>query len=600
MKPTKRLTFPKSVVFYDTETKEQYVDDRTKNLTLDLGVAVHCRIDKSGVIERVDTLNFDTAIEFNDWLVSKAKPCETLYVVAHNIGFDVRVCGTLAALSAAGWNRKILIDEGLNFICTFERKRALIKFINNQQLFNVSLKRLGESIGTYKAHVDFATASRPELAAYCAQDVEVMVSAWQLWLRFIIDNNYGSFKITAASQSLEAFRHRFLQDQVWIHDNARATKLERASYHGGRVDCFFIGEYRAGNVYSLDINSMYPFVMKQPVPTKLLRYYGRTNLTHFNTNRQRYAYVAEATLEIVRPCLPVQIEGKQLLFPTGKVRGVFTKPELEYACGYGTLLAVHRAAYYDQAPIFSGFIDHFYAARREFTGAGNPAFAYLSKLLMNSLYGKFGQKQTAFERIGFSATIPDAVYKTAFDSSGRSCKVRILDGVIEREMQTTEAYNSFPAIASYVTGMARVYLDSLIEKAGRKNVLYCDTDSLFVTQEGYDRLSEDINNTEIGKLKLEGVEPSMTIYAPKNYSFGSKRVQKGIRSNAVLLEDGRYMQDQFMSFSSGIRTSNLDGVIVTKIVKSAVGHYDKGVISALGWVRPFDSPQFLPYGPESR
>ena len=64
---------------------------------------------------------------------------------------------------------------------------------------------------------------------------------------------------------------------------------------------------------------------------------------------------------------------------------------------------------------------------------------------------------------------------------------------------------AFVRIASYITSLARLNLYNAARKAGVKNVYYCDTDSLYVNDEGMDRLtnSDMVHNTELGKWKYE-------------------------------------------------------------------------------------------------
>ena len=46
---------------------------------------------------------------------------------------------------------------------------------------------------------------------------------------------------------------------------------------------------------------------------------------------------------------------------------------------------------YDQAPIFKAYIEYFYNRRLQAKADGNEAGSYMFKLMMNALYGKFGQ-----------------------------------------------------------------------------------------------------------------------------------------------------------------------------------------------------------------
>ncbi|GAI91252.1 unnamed protein product, partial [marine sediment metagenome] len=48
--------------------------------------------------------------------------------------------------------------------------------------------------------------------------------------------------------------------------------MERESYKGGRVECFFLGSLENDSYYMLDVNSLYPFVMRSnPFPVKYIR-----------------------------------------------------------------------------------------------------------------------------------------------------------------------------------------------------------------------------------------------------------------------------------------------------------------------------------------
>ena len=80
-----------------------------------------------------------------------------------------------------------------------------------------------------------------------------------------------------------------------------------------------------------------------------------------------------------------------------------------------------------------------------------------------------------------------------------------MDGLVEQAIGADEGASSCVAIASYVTAAARVYLAKMIELAGEGNILYCDTDSLFVTRKGYDNLARFVQQDKLGKLKVVAI-----------------------------------------------------------------------------------------------
>lgn len=587
LKAGKATRAPKWVIFFDTETNETQYSECAKKLTLKYGYACLTRYRVGKGFVKNSECEFTDTDTFNRWLDSVCVGKERYYVTAHNLGFDVRVTGVLAWLASHGWERKGLIVEGINFIARYRRKDTTITFLNNQQLFNVSLATLGDSIGIPKLSIDFAACTDEQLRVYCKRDVDVMVKAWDIWIEFVRRNDLGSFRMTAASQAMGAFKHRFLDGDIMIHNSNKVVALERESYHGGRVEAFFLGKYPHGKVYNLDVNSMYPAIMKaHAVPVRLRRYYESIPRALFERVRHRFGYIVEATLDIERPVLPMVKDGR-LIFPVGRVVGAFTRPELEAALRNGTLRSVSRCALYDERVAFAPFVDFFYGARLKFREEGNTEFAYLSKLLLNSLYGKFGQKQSVYKVVGKTLTTPDGFYKSFDALKDAWVKYRVIDGIVERAEGDEEGFDSFVAIASYITAAARVLLAEYIEKAGWANVLYCDTDSLFVNDEGFARLRDSIDDSVLGKLKLVGETEECTIFGAKWYRFGESTKCKGIRRSAEAVGENAYRQEKFVSFVGGLHTGVTDGVIVETVTKRLSTEYRKGELQPDGRVLPF-------------
>jgi hypothetical protein len=155
--------------------------------------------------------------------------------------------------------------------------------------------------------------------------------------------------------------------------------------------------------------------------------------------------------------------------------------------------------------------------------------------------------------------------------------------------QTTGEYapDSIPIIASSVTSYARILLFELMKTARKENVLYCDTDSLFVTKSGLDNLADWISSNELGKLKIEDFG-TVEIRGAKDYTFNGVVKMKGIKKNAEKLPNGKYRQYQFQTKSLRYRAGTEDGIVVVKpIDKEVSGLYDKGIVDESGIVSPF-------------
>ena len=584
----KNVELPKWVIFFDTETSEHIISDTERDLELKYGYAILTRRRPDGTLYTVSAKEFETLDTFYNWLSNIIVGKERYYLVAHNVAFDARVVGLFDRIGQYGFKRGKFILDGLKFILEYKRGPSKLTIINNQQLFNYKLATLGKSVGLEKMEVDFAADDLEKLKEYCKNDVEIMKVAWIKLFQYIKVNDLGNFALTTASQALNAFRHKYMDVPIFIHHFPDPVKLERESYHGGRTECFFIGKKTDTPIYYVDVNSMYPYVMRDGnFPTKFVHMTKGTMSYQAYNNKTELSCIAEVRVNIKTPYLPLVKDGR-LIFPVGSFTCVLADPELKEAMRRGDVREIKRAAWYTTAPIFEGYVRDLYALRMKYKKEGDDAFEMITKNLLNSLYGKFGQHNTVWQKVGETTTdFLGVVYDSDMDT-GRARKLRIIDHVIEEESETIEGNNAFPAIASFVTSYARLVLWHYIEKAGVENVLYMDTDSLFLTKAGYDRLADDVDDHELGKLKLVARDTSMTIRAPKDYIFGGKEKIKGIRNDAHKKDANSFEQDRFEGMQGAIRRGSKQGVRITKITKTLHRNYMKGIVTSSGRVRPFE------------
>ncbi|MBA7557220.1 hypothetical protein ES705_49962 [subsurface metagenome] len=205
---------------------------------------------------------------------------------------------------------------------------------------------------------------------------------------------------------------------------------------------------------------------------------------------------------------------------------------------------------------------------------------------MNSLYGKFGQLMGEWETCGKCDPKEVKYWRESRSGDSKIYHYRKINGLIQRYEKKREAFNSFCAVASHVTGYARVKMWNLMVKAGHDNIYYCDTDSLFVNSKGYKNLRSEISLTEIGKLKIEDKTEDLKLLGCKHYVFGNIRKHKGKKNNAIKLSDNVYRQSQWSTLKTLISNENLEDYRVTEVVKHFTGKYDKGTVLDNGTVVP--------------
>lgn len=576
---------PSNFIFVDTETTGTKDGDLDLQ-SLKLGCACHTRIRESENIITDKWFNFKIAGDFWNWLDSRILAKQKFYMYAHNQHFDFFVLESLKHLYRLKWELKTWFVKSTVFIMIFKKGNKKLVVLDSGNILKAPLSIIGKNIGLNKLDIGFSDATEKELAIYCKRDVEIL-RAWLLKYRdFIKKHDLGNFRHTLASQSMQAFKHRFMDSTIWIHTNTKAYELERKGYYGGRTECFFIGE-KKGEMFTLfDVNSMYPYVIKKHTyPVKLKRFIKRGSIEEIIYYLKSHAVVADVKIKINKPALPYRT--KRLIFPIGTFFTVLTTPELKYILKHGEILEVRSMAVYEKKIFASSYVDFFYDLKKKYANSDDTAYYLLAKLHMNSLYGKFGQKSEDFKVIGECPGDINFIEDGIDYETGKKSIVVHLLGKVYQAQEPKESFDSFPAIAAHVTAYARLYLWRLIEKAGRENVFYCDTDSLLVNNKGKKALIKFMHRDKLGALAQELETDHIIIRGCKDYDFKIKARIKGIRKNAIQLSENVFEQDQFMKFRGMLRKNITTTAVIRRVTKTLTRRYDKGTVSNSGDVIPY-------------
>lgn len=574
------------VVWVDTETLNQFGQIAPGNHTLSFGIAIYNRYENgssSKVIEYDNTRFTDTA-DFWSWVADKIPVKTAVWIMAHNFNFDGAILKVATHLRELGFSLVKYINGKPPVIIRFrDSEGRVIVLVDTLNYFAMSLENLGKSVGMPKLDMPAAGAGYEEWNTYAYRDVEIIQQAFHQFRDMIITERLGSVQKTLASQAFTTYLTRFVPENlpIMIHDRQRFLDLERASYHGGRTEAFYRGEYH-GELYKLDINSHYPAIMAQEhFAYEPLEWYGvKADMdTLLDAMARGYSVVARVLVNTDREAYGVYTRDKGLIFPVGFFRSVLTTPELKYALRHGHIEYVEEMATFKRGELFSDFVDYFYSKRQAYAGAGNTAFAYMCKILLNSLYGKFGQNGRKWEKADFE--FPAGVDYYA-PKGGEPVRVR---RVLEQGQYFSlegEAENSFPMIAAEITGYGRIRLWQYIDiiRASEGRVFYCDTDSLIVDAEGLAAMTPYLDDRKLGYLKLEEVSNGGVFIAPKHYTLNGKTKIKGIRANAVK-RGNSYEQDKFISWDSLLVGGAADGYIpIERIVKRVSGENRKRLVIA--------------------
>jgi DNA polymerase elongation subunit (family B) len=411
----------------------------------------------------------------------------------------------------------------------------------------------------------------------------------QQYLAFLEDNDLGTFGLTLPAQSFNAFRHRFMHHNLIVYKDEALAALARRSYFGGRCEAFRIGEFNNEPFYQLDVNSLYPFVMRNhQYPIALVCLTEKRSYLDKACFGDIGKCIADVVVATELPVVPYRTK-QNLIFPVGTFETTLAGPELALCWDLGLIKQIKRIAVFDTADIFTEYVDFFYHNRLQAKANGDKARDYLHKLFLNSLYGKFGQKQQRMRVIAEEPGKSNEFWYEYETESGKTKKFVRLNGAVIEYSDYIESHYAIPHIASFVTSYARVHLLRLILAAGWRNVYYVDTDSLIVNVEGFARLREFIDESKLGYLKLELVSDRLAIYGAKAYELGDKIKMRGIRADATRIDENdarRYKTYEFFSLMRNLARGLSNAVIERHFVKQAFREYRKGNVGKDGFVEP--------------
>lgn len=583
---TKRSTRPKNILFIDVETNCTNRDTKTEFHTFRLAVGCLCKYVKGKGLTVVEWNQFLSPEALWGYVAYAGITLKRLTVVAHNIDYDARASMAFSVLPKTGFVPTFCIMARACTMFVWKKDKCTIEVIDNLNLWRTSLEKIGESVGLPKLAVDFDAVEDDELFVYCRRDVEILVKLWQEWFAFLDEHDLGSFGFTAARQSFNSYRHRFMPCTITVHDKPVVSAMERDAYRGGRVECFFVGKLPPGKYFKLDVNGLYAQMMlKAKYPRKLLVCLSRVCRGELAARLERHLVIAEVVVSAHEPVYAHRVGGRSC-YPTGTFLTTLTTPELKWALEHDEVRGIGRVAVYEPADLFSGYVEFFHGLRQEYRKAGNDVQQGLCKLFLNSLQGKFGQWHYKQKVVG-KAWPGEIWQREELDAqTGKSNTIVCYGGRVLRQWQEGEGANSFPAIPAHVCAYGRMYMWSIINRAGRDHVFYTDTDSLVVDEVGYERLRDFIDPHKLGYLKLEGMAEDVEIMAKKDYRFGDLRVRKGMKANAVQLTPNVYTQWHFTTMKYGFREHNLDGVTVRKVTKQVRSGYVSGTVEKSGRVTP--------------
>lgn len=303
-------------------------------------------------------------------------------------------------------------------------------------------------------------------------------------------------------------------------------------------------------IYAYDILSSYPAAMRAHVPTRYMR---SVQLTHI----MNYVDLPRCNKGVVRLLkIKWKVHKRYLISHLGiRIKGgVFyvrdTTEDHEFSWHWENevqpfihrfeILIVEEFQEWSTKPLFGQFVEEIYAKRVKAKADQKPALVDYYKLLMNSVYGKTGQKKHDITIWGNFWRIQQ-LFDRDDTKEIKSMKQLKGDTVLVRLNQKENGKAScgdLVNLASFITAEGRANLMRGIDAIGDdRSIMYVDTDSIFTTRRLPARF---ISDHELGKFKLENNITDATFAGPKAYNYTNLKgkITRKIKGNRASAFDG--------------------------------------------------------------
>lgn len=392
-------------------------------------------------------------------------------------------------------------------------KTNKVVFRDSLKILNFSVEYIAKkfNLPIRKLELDYQTDREvgheltPHEVDYIRNDVTVMSMALNIMFE------QGHTKMTIASDAMSDFKENHCPKfkRLFPEIDLERDKTIRDSYKGGFT---YVNPTNQGKLCGsgvvLDVNSMYPSILHtcEGLPCGLPEWFEGEY--EYDINYPEYVQIITCIFKIKKGKIPsVQVKSHYYSFNQTEyltssggqlVTLTMTRPDLELFKEQYHLSEVK----YDGGfkfkrctGVFTDYVEKWMAEKNKAKKEDNGAMYQISKLFLNSLYGKFGTNPIHCRKV--PCTIDGMIYY--------------------RTLQATEDKPIYVALASYVTAYGRKYIietsqairDWSIKNKGFDAYCYSDTDSIhaILSEEDVEQMANDgmieISDYKLGAFKVE-------------------------------------------------------------------------------------------------
>lgn len=486
-----------------------------------------CRVWAYAICEIGDPDNFQYGNNLDDFMEWCAYDRQNFKIYFHNLKFDGEFILWWLLDNGFEWvnDKKDRHDKSFTTLITdmgawysievyfkcYKSRINKVTFYDSLKILNFSVAQIAEdfNLPIKKLELDYKTDRpkghilTPHEVDYIRNDVEIMARALDYMF-----NDAGLTKMTIGSDALSDFKSRCKSFKQYFPELDLETDAEiRLSYKGGFTylcDNYLNSE--TGGGVTFDVNSMYPAKMVQeylPIgyPERFEGKYEPDPLYNL------FVQQLTCSFDIKPGFIPtIQLKRNMSFMPNEYIKSThgelvtltLASPDLElFFKHYDVDNIVYHGGFKFKSckGLFDEYINYWTEQKISAKKEGNGAKTRTAKLMLNSLYGKFGLN-------------PRGAKKAPYIGDDET--------VHQMMLEVEERKPIYIPVATFITAYARKYIiesgqkmrEWTLKNKGYDGMAYFDTDSMHVIgidENDVKELSKNLNidDYELGAWKLE-------------------------------------------------------------------------------------------------
>jgi hypothetical protein len=477
-----------------------------------------------------------------DELASVIERCtrkkDTLWVVAHNLSYDLTLSRVLLLLMRRDWRltRHNLASDAPWAL--LKRRSIRCRLVDSWSWLPEPLQALAQRLGTSKAELPQLEGDVGAWLHRCQQDVAITGQAFERLLDEWDRRRMGYVSLTGPGSAWNSMLHRQADTATVVDPDPAARAFERQAVVAGRREVWTVGSQPAGPYLLLDFALAHLTVCaNQLLPDRRGAPFQNLPLDDWRLAYPLRTVVADCLISTRSPRYPLRHRGA-VLHPIGTFRTVLAGPEIVEARARGELLEIGAGYSYRLGRTMQPWAQWALDLLASEQASVEPMLAVFLKMASRTVPGRWGMQVSRELETGRSWVDGWGLEPAAFGWPPARGAILHLNGEWQSLVRDQEADDAFPAVLAHVQSWVRLMLGRAIDALGGA-VLQCNTDSVLVRQDAlHVSLSELAALTSPLALRIKAWHDDVAIRSPQHLQLDGTRAYAGIPSKAEQIAPG--------------------------------------------------------------